>query len=115
MSSEYYVPLCKVGQTLLPTEGEHEGCEVLGLYTVTKEFDPEVQLRAWAALTERAIDKHGVVREAAFTNGPQFFPWLGSCGFVEARQYRAIHTGEYGDVQLSEHRKLTNAVVTTTK
>ena len=109
MSSVYDVTLCKVGQTILPTYGVHEDYRVIGLYTVTKEFDPEVQMLAWAAITGRPVDEHGVVRGTGDDTPDNaelhFFPWLESCGFVEVPPYREIHVGQYGGTCLTEGLK----------
>ena len=73
------------GELVAISNGEYSDYCVNGLFKVLKDFDAKQMAIEWGG-----------------ANGMQFVPWLCIRGYLEDVEYREMHTGCYGETEITE-------------
>lgn len=94
----------QVGQMMTFAEGEYSDYMVNGLVKVLTPFDLDEVKTEWerkhTGVSEHNVFKHRGERRLK-PNGVDFLPWLVSKGLVEDVDYIEVHTGSYGECDIT--------------
>ena len=82
-------------------EGEYSDYCVEALVSAIKEFNVKEKQAEWEGEHTELKDCKYRSRALKKVNGTAFLPWLVSQGLVEDVDYIEIHTGSYGDVDIT--------------
>lgn len=92
----------KKGQHITFAEGEYSDYCVEGLVVSIVEFDLSALKSEWESEhTSTKSHSHYKHRDERRVTGTAFLPWLVSKGLVEDVDYIEIHTGSYGEVDIT--------------
>ena len=98
--------IVKKGDLVTFASGEYSDYCVCGLVEVVEEFDLDEIRDEWYSLhTESVTDKDGFLRDRTKyilkAGSVEFLPYLVSKGLVVDRDYFEVHTGCYGECDIS--------------
>lgn len=93
--------LFKQGELITVSGGEYSDYCVHGIFTVDIDFDAQELLKQWTDETGRKYSDNGTVRMYGDNDEIGFLGWMNKKGYVTELPYREIHTGDYGDVEIS--------------
>lgn len=91
----------KQGEILLITSGQYSDYEVKSIFRVIKDFNANNQLLAWAEETGREVVDFAAPADWENDN-VDLIGWLSVNNFIADINYRELHTGDYGETELSD-------------
>jgi len=93
--------IIKKGQMITFAEGEYSDYCVEALVSAVKEFNVKEKQAEWEAVHTESKGCGYRSRPLRKVKGTAFLPWLVSQGLVEDVDYIEIHTGSYGDSDIT--------------
>lgn len=92
----------KKGELLTFASGEYSDYCVNALVVTLKEFDIEAEKKEWQSSNTNPC-KHNP--SEMVVTGVEFLPWLCIKGLAEDRDYHEVHTGSYGESDMTFYSK----------
>ncbi|KQA29503.1 hypothetical protein F546_05125 [Vibrio paracholerae 877-163] len=97
----------KNGELIVLSIGLHSSYSVEGLVRAIKDFDASLLVEEWAKENAIKLESNSVVKYTRniyrkTPEGTSFPKWLNENGYTEDVNYRELHIGDWGEVDLSE-------------